>query len=195
MAYYRPVKQTIDGTISVNITALRKSGYLQTNTQVSGAINYTSNTTNITTRVEVQSESDEYLTLKYEWKGEEVTQRIGIVKRPSNLKRGSLYFFVCPYTSKYVRNLYLPEGVTQFASNYAFIPPIYYPSQTHSKQYKPVGQCFHIEDLLNELTNTRTQTHYKGKETKRYKRIKELINKYNDASERSLYDLINFCKP
>lgn len=189
MAYYRPVKQTIVGTVSINITALRRMGYFNPIYKATGSIEYTANG-NYITRVYFETCDDTAIVLNYTWGGVAISQRIAVVKRLSNLKKGSLYFFVCPYTSKYVRNLYLPQGVTQFASNCAFKPPIYYESQTHTKYYKPVGQCLHVEQLLERLESARNQSQYNGQETKRSKRIKALINKYNQASEKSLNDLI-----
>ena len=194
MAYYRRVKQKITETVSINVTALRRMGYFTPGYKATGSIEYTKNGKPIT-RIYFETSDDTALILNYTWEGITINQRIAVVKRLSNLKKGSLYFFVCPYTSKYVRNLYLPQGVTQFASNYAFKPPIYYASQTHTKYYKPVGQCFHVEQLLERLESARNQSQYNGQETKRSKRIKALINKYNQASEKSLNDLIKKFTP
>jgi hypothetical protein len=189
MAHYRPVKQKITETVRINVTALRRLGYFNPTYEAKGSIQYTKGGKPIT-RVYFETSSEAELLLNYTWGGFNITQRIAIVKKASNLKKGSLYYFVCPYTSKYVRNLYLPQGVTQFASNYTFKPPIYYESQTHSKHYKPVGQCFHVEQLLARLESARNQSQYNGQETKRSKRINALISKYNEASEKSLNDLI-----
>ena len=190
MAHYRAIKQTTTATVRINITALRRLGYFKEAIQATGRINYTQCGTLITS-LYIHTVDGNKVTFKYTWNGEEVIQEIGIGKRPSNLSRGDLYFFVCPYTRKYVRNLYLPIGAKQFASNYAFTIPLYYESQTHTKYYKAVGQCLHLEKQIEKIENARNQSHYNGQLTKRTKRINALYTKYAQASEKSLQDLIN----
>jgi hypothetical protein len=190
MAYYRAIKQTTTATVRINITALRHQGYFKPGIQANGSIMY-SQCGVILTRLYIETKDSNKVTFKYTWNGEEVIQEIGIGKRPSNLSRGDLYFFVCPYTHKYVRNLYLPIGAKRFASNYAFTIPLYYESQTHTKYYKAVGQCLHLEKQIEKIENARNQTHYNGQLTKRSKRINALYAKYAQASEKSLQDLIN----
>ena len=101
--YYRPVKQTTDTTARINITDFRRYGFLQPGRTVEG----TATIHGVT--IKARSESVETLILNYTWQGVDITQRIGIITKPSNLA-GELLFFTCPGTAKPCRLIYQTIG-------------------------------------------------------------------------------------
>lgn len=114
---------------------------------------------------------------------------IPIVSRVSNLGKGRIYYFKCPYIGKRARILYSTGG--RFMHRDAF-PYMLYESQTKSKKYRALEKqfsgLFELESLYSELHRDYLKTHYRGKPTRHYTR---LVNKIKRAKQVSLSDYKN----
>jgi hypothetical protein len=181
--YYRPVKQTTDTTPRINITDFRRIGFLQPGRIVEG----TATIHGIT--LKARSESVQTLVLNYTWQGVSITQRIGIISKPSNLA-GELLFFACPGTGKPCRLIYQTIGNLYGFFGYDYLRrSLYYEAQRHTKTYKATGKLFTYEAKIDRLTAVRDQTHYKGKETKRTAQVKQWASRYDKANKQAWDDL------
>lgn len=109
--------------------------------------------------------------------------KIYIDKVKSNLGKGYNLYFLCPVSGTRCKILYLCYNSEMFKCRQAYRNRIYYNSQTHSKEYRLNGRFFKLENKLESELKRRATDTYKGKETKRSKRINKLIEKRNNVDE------------
>jgi hypothetical protein len=129
----------------------------------------------------VYNDDDQYLELNYTLtdyrsdKKYEYNYQIELTFVPSNLSAGSVPYLVCPESGKRCRILYKAYGSHIWKSREAYNNTIFYESQVSSKYSKYNDEYWRLEKELERLrSQKRWQTHYDGKETKRYKRYKKL---------------------
>ena len=115
-------------------------------------------------------------------KKEEVNYKVEIESLPSNLGKGEVYFFRCPFSFKRCKILYMGYGSLYFKSRKAYKHRIYYPSQLSSRLDKHNDIYWRLERRLPNLYSKHPKTHYKGKITHAQKRIETLEAKkdYHD---------------
>lgn len=174
---------------SLSITDLRKWGYLEPGTWKSGTINWSRNgnpTGSISIRMRMDV-TEPYITLDYTLnKEKEVTYNISLIKVPSNLGKGHVWYFLCPYTNKLCRKLYSIDGY--FMHRRAIKG--YYDKQIQSKQYraleKTYGPIFQQEKLYDQLYAKHFRKFYNGKPTKRYLKIMARFRAAANVSEQDL---------
>ena len=166
---------------TITISFLSKQEYLKPNhCQIGGIAWYNRDghkTGSASILVNTQSENS-YLELSYKYNETPINYRVQLVSLPSNLGKGLVWYFICPYTNKRCRKLYLAD--TYFYHRSAFRGCVY-EKQTHSRKYrqlyKKVGVCFQTDQLYDQLYKKHFKKQYAGKPTKKYLRIMEQLQK------------------
>lgn len=97
--------------------------------------------------------------------------RVNIVGVPSNIGRGFVYYFICPWSGVRCRTLYMAYGSPVWKARAAYSNRIYYPSQLSSRVSRFNDAYWRIERELQELLNRRRSYSYNGKPTRLKKRI------------------------
>jgi len=91
-----------DEVKTVSIFFLTKQGYLKPNQWQSGTITWSSNgnkTGSISIQVNTQSEPP-YLLFDYKRNEALINYKVQLVSAPSNLGKGVVWYFVCPFVGK-----------------------------------------------------------------------------------------------
>ncbi len=165
--------------LQIPISKLKGWGYLNPEQVKSGTLNWSRNGTpagSISIQVNTRSEQP-YIELDYKYRDEPRNYKVYLTSTPSNLKKGVVWYFVCPVTKKRCRKLYSIGGY--FLHREAFNGCMY-ETQTHSKKYRQLDKLMailEIENLYSELYKKNFKKTYAGKPTKRYLRIMEQIQK------------------
>ncbi len=99
---------------------------------------------------------------------------------PSNLEIGKIHYFKCPVTKKRCRKLYLVNGYFLHRNAFKGL----YKKQTESKSWRKMSKnlenYYGIDTLYEQIYSKHFRTHYGGKPTKRYLRLKRKIEKYEN---------------
>lgn len=169
-----------DDLKTVSISFLTKHGYLKPNQWQSGTITWSRNgnkTGSISIWVNTQPESP-YIVLDYKHNEAPINYRVQLVSAPSNLGKGVVWYFVCPYTGKRCRKLYLAN--TYFYHRSAF-KGCMYEKQTQSKKYrgldKALGVYLRTDQLFEQLYKKHFKKQYAGKPTKKYLKLTQQIQR------------------
>lgn len=164
---------------TVSISFLAKHGYLKPNQWKGGSINWSrngNNTGSISIKVCTQPENS-FIELDYNCNKSPINYRVQLILTPSNLGKGVVWYFVCPYTGKRCRKLYLAD--TYFYHRSAFRGCMY-EKQTYSKKnrlyFRQLQILFDEENDLCKSNKKHNKTFYKGKPTKR---LLKTMKKYN----------------
>ena len=157
-----------DEVKAITIGGLKRLGYLRLNAIVRGSYRWTRGGKPsgwITVSV---SWPDRYIDLDYNYGDKPIEYRVRLERIPAHFG-GFNWYFICPATGKRCRNLY---GIGEyFLSRFAF-PFAMYSSQTESKHTREMLQAFRCLDLQSDFLDRRhARTMYKGKLTKRYRRV------------------------
>src|SRR5690349_11165343 len=102
-----------------------------------------------------------------------------IIGMPSNLGKGLVYYFLCPFTHKKCKILYKGYGALHFRSRESYSHRIYYPCQLSSRLDKHNDRYWAIEKKLEGLDKKYTKYHYRGRKTAKKQRIERLEAKLN----------------
>jgi len=176
-----------DEVKTVSISFLTKHGYLKPKQWQSGTITWSSNgnkTGSISIRVNTQSENH-YFELDYKCNETPINYRVKLVSAPSNIGKGVVWYFICPYTGKRCRKLHLVG--TYFYHRSAFRGCMY-ESQTESKINRMITRKYKSMWKGNEydqLEAKHFRLSYNGLPTKRFVRLMKKIRK-----AKSLPDLL-----
>lgn len=168
-----------DDVLQISITNLKEWGYFDQEQISPGTIKWSRNGERRAAIDIVVNTLDipNYVELKYTYGDEPRRYKVLIVKVPSNLKNGSLKYFLCPQTNKRCRKLYLVDGY--FFHQKAFKGM--YERQTWSKSYRDIdkafGAGFYLDKLCAELYKKGFKRFYKGKPTKRYLWLRQKIER------------------
>ena len=167
-----------DYLLKINISFLKKHGYLKPNQWQSGVISWSRNGNkigSITIGVNTEPESL-YLLLDYKSNETPIKYKVQLISVPSNLGKGVVWYFVCPRTGKRCRKLYLADSY--FYHRSAFRGCIY-EKQTQSKKYryldKTLGVYFRADQLFEQLYKKHFKKQYAGKPTKKYLKLMKQI--------------------
>lgn len=184
MGRYRTGTTTAE-TCRIELSYLLKRELLQKGKVTLSSLNWTNGSS---IRIECHyTDEEQYIRLLYtltSWNGEEteLDYKIHLSFVPSNLGKGEVPYFLCPATGNRCRILYRTYGSHIFKSRDAYSQTIFYPSQVSSKIYKYCDEYWRLDKEIKKLKEeTRNQTHYNGKPTRRYKRLQRLIEKQNRA--------------
>jgi hypothetical protein len=107
-------------------------------------------------------------------KKEDASYRVPIVSVPSNLGKGEVYYFLCPFSFKKCKTLYMGYGSLYFKSRQAYRHRIYYASQLSSHLDRHNDIYWRLERELERLKKKHPKSHYKAKPTKAQERIERL---------------------
>jgi len=100
----------------------------------------------------------------------------------SNIGRGQVPYFVCPDIGKRCRILYRAFDSKKWKCREAYKQTIFYQSQMVSKYNKYNDEYWKLEKQIKNLREqARNQSHYKGRITRRYKRLERLREKQRRA--------------
>ncbi|WP_346237686.1 hypothetical protein ABDK00_001230 [Niabella insulamsoli] len=170
-----PTFPTLYGDLkTIEISFLKQHGYLQPEQIKAGTIAWSRNGEN-TGRISIKvctRVSGRYIEFDYSWNDKPVNYRVPLILKPSNLGKGSVWFFCCPHTGKLCRKLFLAN--TYFYHRLAFTNCMY-ASQTQSKKYRQLEKHFSPyydgDRILKELNKPYFKNFYAGKPTKRYLKL------------------------
>jgi hypothetical protein len=169
-----------DEVKTVSISFLTKHNYLKPNQRQSGVISWSrngDNTGSISIRVSTEPQSP-YLELDYKCNEAPIKYRVQLVSAPSNLGKGVVWYFVCPYTGKRCRKLYL--GNIYFYHRSAFRGCMY-EVQTYSKEFRELNKKFktYFQKSKNyeQLYKKHFKMQYAGNPTKKYLKLTQQIQR------------------
>lgn len=170
---------TTENMLSLNIKKFREWGFLKYGFIKDGYITWSIDD-EITSRLSYTIhffEINPYLELRYSIDDIDYKYSIYFECVQSNLDKGVVWYFICPKSNKRSRKLFLYNGYfVNRKSTHAI-----YDTQTKPKSYrlmeKTFGAYFDIENYYEEIYSKHFKKFYKGKPTKRYKRLLELIDK------------------
>lgn len=179
---------------NISVTNFRKWGYLKQNSRKTGIITWSRNgieTSSLSVEV-LMNESSSSLSLKYKCNDKSYNYLIPLVWLPSNLGKGFIWYFLCPFTKKRCLKLHL---INERFMHRSVLPSGMYASQTHSKKWrlmeKVYGCYFDVERNYEQLYSKHFKTHYKGKPTKRYLKLKERIDRAEGFSSNEIENLLS----
>ncbi|WP_010181223.1 hypothetical protein [Aquimarina agarilytica] len=168
-----------DNCLIINITDLKKWNYLKSNQHKSGIISWEVNGINLAKvkiAVNISSTISPEVTISYLSKENTISYDIKLVSVPSNLGKGSIYYFLCPFTLKRCRKLYL---VNDYFIHRSAVPNGMYSSQIKSKKWRHIekiyGPNFNINKCKELLYSKYFKKYYNDRPTKRYLKLKEKI--------------------
>lgn len=108
-----------------------------------------------------------------------------IVEVPSNLGRGHLLYFRCPFTNRRSRTLYRPSLGYAFAHRTAFRPTLGYVSQLAGRRYH-LNRSHQLQAQSEDLAETIVRWEYAGSPTKKAQRWQALQDRADDYWYRAL---------
>lgn len=168
----------LDEVNQISISSLKSLGYLRPDEVVSGSFGWTRNGKSLGSIAVEVSLPDSYIELEYGFNGKPISYRVMLESIPAHFG-GNNWYFICPVTGKRCRKLY---GIGEyFLSRFAF-PSAMYTKQTKSKGSRDILRLFELVKTSSEfLSKPYVRTMYKGKLTKRYRRLLERQEKACDA--------------
>jgi len=185
MPRYSNIPTLIDELRSFTLSDLKKLGYLKKDTFVSGTMNWINRYDEITSSISLavnNSEYNNYLELSYTCNDEVLKYKVNIIKLPSNLGKGKVLYFICPFTNKRCRKLHLING--KFMHRSALINPLY-SKQIESKRWrewnKTFGTALELEILYEKLYSKNFKKYYDGKPTKKFQKLSNQIEKLKNS--------------
>jgi hypothetical protein len=163
----------------LELSALLRVGYFAKEATCSGGWSWSNgDRAEITThRVGINC----YMDITTRWKdytgqAYEQRQRIYLFRKPSNLGRGEVLYFRCPFTHRLCRILYRAYHSNTWRSRTAFCYRLYYPQQTEPAWGRTLCRENSAERKLDRLYSMRATSTYMGRPTRRALRIAKLVN-------------------
>lgn len=140
-------------------------------------------------------EGNEYLQLKYNFRDEPREYKIRLIRKPTNLGIGEMWFFRCPSTGKLCRKLYSIGGY--FLHREAF-KGCFYEKQIQSKHArfleKNLGSYFGSDKLYEAKYKKHLKKTYAGKPTKKFAKLSKEIQKAESIDFREIERRLVFGK-
>jgi hypothetical protein len=172
----------IDKAKEISITSLKKWNYLKPNIKKNGSIKWKINgiETSSCTIAIFMNESRGMLTLIYTSNEIKYNYNIEIISKTSNLGKGKVFSFVCPFTYKVCRKLHLYNG--RFIHRSVIIGGMY-SKQIQTKNWRQMENIYRTyfdkEEYYDILYSKHFKKFYNGVPTKKYLKV---IEKINDGS-------------
>lgn len=197
MPRYSNLPTLFDNALQINISKLKEWGYLMPNIQKAGTLTWSrrgEQTGSISITVST-FEGNEYLKLKYNFRDEPREYKIRLVRKPTNLGIGEMWFFRCPSTGKPCRKLYSIGGY--FLHREAF-KGCFYEKQIQSKYARfldqKFGSYFGSDKLYEQLYKKHLKKTYAGKPTKKFLKLSKEIQRAESINPREIERLMIFEK-
>lgn len=165
-----------DEVNQIDIRILKKNGYL--NKERSGVLGWYEQgrkTGSISIETNFRNKK-QYLRLSYNYNKECIEYEIPIIYIRSNLGKGLIPYFLCPYINEKCRKLYFADGYFLHRKSFAYG---YYKKQIQSKSWrsmeKEYGGEFLLDEYYEKLYSKHFKKYYAGKPTKKYLDLKKKI--------------------
>lgn len=160
----------LDRALQIKLSTLKGLGFLEPGSERSGPLIWSvegKKIAGIWLKVNMGN-WDPHLILKYNYNDEPREYRIHLEAIPSNLGKGSVYYFVCPLSFKRCRTLYDVGGY--FVHREAH-PNCMYSYQAESKFNRGWRNYSKIDRLIEQLNSKYFKESYNGVPTRRSRRI------------------------
>ncbi|UGU17717.1 hypothetical protein LS482_07520 [Sinomicrobium kalidii] len=178
-----------DEVLQLSITNLKEWGYLEPQQQKRGVLTWSRNGNKIgSISIVINMNTDvPYIRLDYKYGDEPRNYKIRLISLPSNLRKGKIWYFLCPQTKKCCRKLYLVGGY--FLHRNAFNGCMY-ETQTYSKKWRNIervyGAYFDQDKYFSEINSKHFKKYYNGKPTKRYLKLLSKIKQIENVDHREI---------
>ncbi|TXE07563.1 hypothetical protein [Algoriphagus aquimarinus] len=193
MARHSNFPTLYDSALQINISKLKEWGYLDPNQWMKGKMTWSRNETKtgeIEFAVSTQK-GKEYLHLNYNFRDEPRDYKIQLIRKPTNLGIGEMWFFKCPNTGKLCRKLYSIGGY--FLHREAF-KGCFYRSQIRGKYERfldsTYGEYFQSEQIYREIHKKHLKKSYAGKVTKKYSKLYKRLKRADSIDYRQIERLM-----
>lgn len=176
---------TIQDYIALSLTKCKQLGYFVPNSTVEGVISWNVGGEEIAAvRFQTDTTNNRCAIAYRKADGEDVTQKVWLRWRASNLNRGGYYYFVCPVTGRSCRKLYLVGG--RFVSRFAFKALYEQQTKSRARRDNPLFGFLDAEAQLEQLERQRyRRMTYRGKPTPFARKYERLLNKANGYYEKA----------
>lgn len=176
---------TFDSCQIIDISKLKRWGYLKSNQISYGTLTWTRNgnkTGSIGFHIDTLTETP-YIEVDYKSSGKLIKYKVQLVSLPSNLGKGVIWYFRCPRTWKRCRKLHCIGGYFLHRSAFS---GCFYEKQLQSRHYRYLertfGCLFETDRLYEQLHKKHFKKTYNGKPTRRYLKLMQRI-KANERDE------------
>ena len=163
---------------TITIKNLKNWDYLPNSGKKEGVVIWSLNgeeTSSIRLLVDIDKDEGRIF-LSYTFRGEDISYKVPLESRISNLGKGRIWFFICPFTGKRCRKLYL---LGKYFCHRECDPSALYESQIYSKKSRAlIGaiKAYLDHEKLKE-DGQQIRVFYNGKVTKKYERLTKLMRK------------------
>lgn len=141
--------------------------------------------------IEVQAKDPPHIVFDYAYNGKPIRYVIPLQWFPSNLRRGRIWYFLCTKSHKRCRNLVLFGGM--FVHRSAICNGMY-KCQTYSHGTRRIRKTFNAMAAIDEVDTAVCSRYfkqfYRGKETRKYKRLIQRLSKAESLNIESLISIL-----
>lgn len=127
----------------------------------------------------IMQKDSEHIFLDYIYNNQLISQKINLECKPSNLGKGLIWFFICPFTNTRCRNLIFIDGNFMHRSN---LINAMYSIQSESKKWRLIFQLqpniLETQAYLKEPQKKYYKKYYNGNLTKRYYKYLKTLQKW-----------------
>ena len=177
---------TYEDCKSIEIKILKKNNYLQANQLNKCIIRWYINE-ETTGRMQVivnTLTAKPYIELIYTLNEEGIQYKVQLIKEKSNLGIGEIWYFICPFTNKRCRKLYL---LNKYFSHRNRFKGVFYEKQLLSKSNRKTLGIFRkidqINDAIEETNSKHFRRYYNKIKTKRLIKLRKIINQEIDIKK------------
>ena len=191
--YYWDKKDTVEDCRSVSISFLRKHGYFSEPCSMSGSIVWKNGFGEITGSIGITVSTLDnvdyvrfYYTVTERSSGEkaEYDYKVSLATTPCHFG-GVRYWFICPlskngvYCGRRVGKVYCPPGANYYGCRHCY--NLSYESRNESRlgRIGQLGYLLKAERQMEELQSRIKRNFYRGKPTKKFRRLLMMQNKLN----------------
>jgi len=176
MGRYTTGIMTVNGAHTLSLKSLIDAGAIKKGQSAYGSMSWGKNSVGLKT---VYNNIERYVELDYtitgpDGKAKPHCYKIHLAEVPSNLGKGNLLYFVCPYSALQVRKLYMAYGSEVWKARGAYRNRIYYPCQLSSHMSRYNDTYWRLERQIEQLKQQRRYYSYKGTATKKLRRLQRL---------------------
>lgn len=174
MGRYSRLPGIIDELHTISISNLKKWGYLREGQLERGVITWYLGGIKTGSLAILLNTHFSYMELEYTIdKRIEVKYRVELIRKPSNLGKGFIWYFVCPVTGKLCRKLY--QNDSKFLHRSTLVG-YYYAKQTYSSHARHLNRIFDGFEAREKMHEKYFKPYYNGKPTKRFIRLLKKVN-------------------